>query len=342
MQHQLKKGLLIDKDGTLSEAGYATDLLKAYNRPDIKASKLRIKEWDYFYIQNEKHGIGLTVADNGYMGLLSLALMDFENKKIAVQSKTLPLTLGKLNLSCTTQDGKTVINKKGVVINLDYSKDQTHIKVYWKNFEDKQPLELDVTLSDKPKDSMVLIVPFKDKPHHFYYNQKILAMRAEGTLKYAKKSLRIHRNGLALMDFGRGVWPYKTKWYWGAAQGYCDNQRIGLNIGHGFGDTSKASEDMFFIEGIAHKLSHGQFEWTNDDNNHIDDMKKWRYKTDDGRLNLVFKPLMKRQDNINLGILSSRQDQVFGYYNGKVILDDDTTYDIKDLFGFAERFDNRW
>lgn len=342
MQHKLKKGLLIAQDGRLSEAGYATDLIKAYNRPDIKASKLRIKEWDYFYIHNQKHGIGLTIADNGYMGLLSVAVMDFENKTVKVKHKTLWLTLGKLNLSCTSIDGKTVINEKGVVINLDYGKDKSYIKVYWDNFEAKKPLELDVTLSDKPKDSMVLTVPFKDKPHHFYYNQKILAMRAVGTLKYANTSVHINKNGLAMMDFGRGVWPYKTQWYWGAAQGVQQNQRIALNIGHGFGDTTKASEDMFFVDGVAHKLSHGQFEWTKAEDNTVDLMKKWRYKTTDGRLDVVFEPVLQRQENTNLGLLKSNQNQIFGYYNGTVVLDDHTKYDIKDLFGFAESFVNRW
>ncbi len=342
MQHKLSKGMLLNQDGTLSEAGYHTELIKAYNKGQIKKSKLRIKEWDYFYIQTQKTGLGIVIADNGYMGLISLTFMDYEAQTLHTQSKTLPLTLGKLNLSCTSIDGQTVIHKKNTMFNLNYGKEKSHLKIYWENFEDNHPLEVDVELYDKPQDSMVLTVPFKDKPHHFYYNQKILGMRASGTIKHAGKNIKLDKNSLALMDFGRGVWPYKSTWYWGAAQGYDQTHKIALNIGHGFGDTKHASEDMFFYDGVAHKLSHGQFTYDLDDQGEIEVMKPWQYHTEDNRLKLTFTPLMQRQDHTKFAFLSSRQNQVFGHYNGEVTLDDEKVYEIKDLFGFVERFDNRW
>ena len=79
MQHEIKtKGPLLTPDGTVSEAGYATSLIKEYDRKAIKANKLRIKEWDYYFIGNERYGVALTVADNGYMGLDSISLLDFQ------------------------------------------------------------------------------------------------------------------------------------------------------------------------------------------------------------------------------------------------------------------------
>ena len=67
-QHRFEAGPLLDKNGNLSEPGYATALLKTYDRNAIKASKLRIKEWDYYLITNNRIGIALTIDDNGYMG----------------------------------------------------------------------------------------------------------------------------------------------------------------------------------------------------------------------------------------------------------------------------------
>ena len=73
MQTRLtSKAPLLRDDGTLTSAGYATEPVLAYNRKAIHASKLRVKEWDYYYIGNERNGIALTIADNGYMGLLSI------------------------------------------------------------------------------------------------------------------------------------------------------------------------------------------------------------------------------------------------------------------------------
>ena len=66
-QHKLTSGPLLDKDGNLIEAGYAFNLVRTYNRKDIKTGKSRIKEWDYYYIGDDNFGIALTIDDNSYM-----------------------------------------------------------------------------------------------------------------------------------------------------------------------------------------------------------------------------------------------------------------------------------
>ena len=80
-QNQLGNGKLLNVYGNLNEAGYAFSLVKEYNRKDIKASKFRIKEWDYYYIGNNSFGVAFTIADNSYMALGSVSLLDFVNKK---------------------------------------------------------------------------------------------------------------------------------------------------------------------------------------------------------------------------------------------------------------------
>ena len=54
MQHEVIKWTpLLDEDGNLIEPGYATSMIYDYDRTDIKANKLRIKEWDYYLIYNK-------------------------------------------------------------------------------------------------------------------------------------------------------------------------------------------------------------------------------------------------------------------------------------------------
>ena len=71
MQHLLSAGKLLDEHGHLCEAGYATSLVKEYDRRDIRAAAHRIKEWDYYLVYNNDFGVALTIDDNSYMGLLS-------------------------------------------------------------------------------------------------------------------------------------------------------------------------------------------------------------------------------------------------------------------------------
>lgn len=64
-------------DGKLAECGWATSLLRAYDRDRIKAPKRRIKEWDYYLVNDDEFAVALTVADMGYVGLISASVMDF-------------------------------------------------------------------------------------------------------------------------------------------------------------------------------------------------------------------------------------------------------------------------
>lgn len=69
MEQELSFGPLLDKDGNLSQRGFAYSLIKEYKRKDIKGTKSRIKEWDYYYIADSNYGIALTIDDNSYMVL---------------------------------------------------------------------------------------------------------------------------------------------------------------------------------------------------------------------------------------------------------------------------------
>ena len=80
-QHLLSNGPLLDHNGDLAEAGYAHTLVKGYDRAAIKAPKWRIKEWDYYYVGNKDNGLALTVADNGYMSMDSISLLDFDRNE---------------------------------------------------------------------------------------------------------------------------------------------------------------------------------------------------------------------------------------------------------------------
>ena len=71
-------GPLLNEDGNLAEPGYAFSLVKNYSRKDIKTSKWRIKEWDYYYFGNNEYGVALTIDDNGYMSLSSISFLDFK------------------------------------------------------------------------------------------------------------------------------------------------------------------------------------------------------------------------------------------------------------------------
>ena len=143
------------------------------------------------------------------------------------------------------------------------------------------------------------------------------------------------------LDWGRGVWTYDNTWFWSVAMGEAGGTRFGFNLGYGFGDTSAASENMLFVNGMAHKLSRVTFGIPQKDGRD-DFLKPWRFTSDDGRFEAEFVPQIDRSAKTSLGILMSDQHQVFGVFSGKCRLEGGEELQFSNLSGFAEKVRNKW
>lgn len=343
MQHEIKKKIpLLDSAGNLTEPGYAKKLLPVYNRENVKGGLMRLKEWDYYYVGNNDLGIALTIADNSYMALDSVSFLSFKGKPWQITKSPMRIMpMGKTNLPRTSAEGISTISGKDYTITFDVKGGRRHLTAHMDDFKDGAAIDIDVTLTNEPPESMVICTPF-NKKGHFYYNQKINCLRAEGTVKLGGDTYIFEpESAFGVLDWGRGVWTYKNTWYWGSASGLADGVDFGFNIGYGFGDTSAATENMLFYGGKAHKLSKVKFNIPM--KNGIEDyMAPWRFTSDDGRFELHFSPVIDRASNTDFKVLGSDQHQVFGYFNGVVKLDDGTLVEVKDLLGFAEKVMNKW
>ena len=198
-------------------------------------------------------------------------------------------------------------------------------------------------LSQPPRDAMVIATPFKENEHAFYYNAKLNCMTAEGYFDVGGKRYEFDKKkALGTLDWGRGVWTYKNVWYWGSMQHRLDNgHTIGFNLGYGFGDNSQASENMFFTDGIAHKLGSVTFDIPQKDGKD-DFMKEWAIRDDEDRLFMRFKPMIDRYDAVNALAVSTCQHQVFGEFTGYVRLEDGSLLEFGPCRGFAEKVVNKW
>lgn len=336
-----KETKLLDEKGNLLEAGWANSMLYKYSRNDIKANGLRIKEWDYYLIYNSNYAIALTIADNSYMGLISASVLDFTKPKEKTTSVMTFLPLGKTNFPETSKTGDTKFKNKRVNFEFTNHDGKRKILAEMKNFEDNKDLIAEIELLDEPKESMVIATPF-DKPKHFYLNQKIVGFKAKGYLQVGEDNINFDsKDTFAILDWGRGVWTYKNTWYWSSAVGEIDGNIFGFNLGYGFGNTEKATENMLFYNGKSHKLDKVEFDIPLKDNK-LDFMSKWKFTSSDKRFEATFTPLIDRHAFSSALIISSNQHQVFGYFNGTAILDDGTKIEMHDFLGFAEKVDNKW
>lgn len=340
MQHKLSGGPLLDKKGNLIEAGYAFDLVRQYSRKDIKGLVSRKKEWDYYFICDEEFGVALTIDDNSYMGMASVSVLDFKNKTHITKSYIRWLTFGEIVFPSTSKDGDVFMESRKYSMFFGNKKGKRHLICSMKNLAKGKDFFCDIRLESTSDGSMVIATPFKKK-RHFYYNQKINLLKANGFFRFGDMTHQFKTTSLGVLDWGRGVWTYSNTWYWSSLNANYEGHRIGFNLGYGFGDTSKASENMFFYDKDVYKLEDVKFNIPQNEKGKEEYMKPWTFTSEKGDINLTFVPIIDRYANTNALIIQSLQHQVFGYFSGTIKVEG-KEFKFENLLGFAEKVKNRW
>jgi hypothetical protein len=344
-QHEVTKPQkLLLKNGRIAEPGYAKSLIWEYNRENIKANILRIKEWDYYLVVGKDFAVAFTVSDLGYTAMNSVSLLRFDTPWEHTKTIMKPLPLGKLNLPRTSVAGDVRYQDKHLKIEyLNNGDGNRHILCEIGDFDDGAPFACDIRLEETLSESMVIATPWKENPKRFYYNQKINCMRASGTVRYGDESFEFNpTTDFGTLDWGRGVWTYDNRWYWATGNALINDKPFGFNLGYGFSDRSSASENMIFYDGKAHKLNEVRFMIPLDENRQKEYMKPWEYMSNDGRFEASLIPIIDRQAKINMGVIITDQHQVFGRMNGTCILDDGTELIMKDVLCATEDIRNKY
>lgn len=341
---------LLNEKGNVANPGWAKQSLYSYNRKKIKASALRIKEWDYYCVLASDYGVAITAADNGYMGFFAATVFDFKECTQISDTIMTILPLGKYKLPTSSGSGCLSVKEKGISLNFSIIENKRVLKVDYPLFNNSQGLKIDITLTpatykDDIYDRMVIATPF-NKSRHFYFNEKHNCLFASGTVEFNKKVLTFGKNkddfAMGVLDWGRGVWTYKNTWFWSSLSTIVDGIPFGFNLGYGFGNTQTATENMLFFNGKAHKLDRVVFEIPKNDKGEELFTKPWQFESSDDRLSLRFEPILDRFDDTNVLIIRSNQHQVFGYFTGTAVLDDGKQIKIQKALGFAEKVYNRW
>ncbi|QMV42705.1 DUF2804 domain-containing protein [Cohnella cholangitidis] len=339
MQNQIiNPGDVLGADGALLQKGYSTRAVLRFNRKAIKARPWRIKEWDFYQVSNDDYCLQLTIGHASYVGEISFKLFEFKTGVMHQFSHLLFLPFNRLKLPESADQGDIAFKAKNLFMQFQVYNGGRRLMC--RTGGGKFPtVDIDVRLSQPDPTSLVIATPFDESEKCFYYNHKINCMPAKGVVKIEDKVYRFEpESAFGLLDWGRGVWPFHNEWYWGSGSGWVEGKRFGFNIGYGFGNTSAATENMLFYDGVAHKISHVHFDLAGSGGY----MAKKRFTSDDGRFEMEFTPIYDRYTEAKALFLDNRCHQLFGTFNGKAVLDDGQVIEVKDLVAFAEHAVNNW
>jgi hypothetical protein len=329
---------LLNYDGTLAAWGWSRHPLMEYNRDRLTAEqKKRLKEWDFYSVYNSDYCFEITMANISWMVLITVSLSDyktnenFSNMCILFNTDTLTPPLNPYD--------NEVFDRGGVYSAYTYS---DGIKKLTFDFPESvifgPDIKGEIKIQDDPADdSLATAAPFKETGS-FFYTDKVFAKRASGSVFIKGREYAFSESdSYAVLDWGRGVWPKEFEWGWAVASGEVGGKVLGFNFGFGEEDSSRFVSNAIVYDGVIHKL--GRIEWSY---NKDDIMQPWSFKSKDGRFDIKMECDFDHSQEINLYVYYMKTIQPRGRFSGRVVLDDGTVLEVKDILGFAEHCFQKW
>lgn len=336
-------GPLLDANGRLCQVGWSRQPLLDCNLENARFYRLRalqrfrIKRWDYYALFTPSRFFSATLADLGYAGQVFAYTVDLARGDYHEETLTLPLARG-IQLPRNSTEGVSAFQDHRVRLTFRANPEERSWSMAWPSFEGGKGFAVDVSFRLLPDhESMTIVIPIGQR--RFYYNRKVNCMPAQGWVEYGGQRFEVRpEESLGSLDWGRGVWEYRSFWVWASASGFLpDGRTIGLNLGGGFGDTSAATENAIILKSRLHKLGTVEIRY-----DASDFLRPWRMVSPDGRLDLEFVPFKERLARTNLGVIASEVHQMFGRYYGTAVTDTGERIRLEGLIGFAEEHRARW
>ncbi len=346
---------LLADDGTLLvQGGWARHNVFEYDRTKAQPQK-RGKEWDFYQLSDGKYMLQISVANisiGGYASAVLLELDKAHNRKGKIIT-SMSLFLGGKNKYVLPENGDkpNYFEYNNGKFKCIFDTKATSRKIYFEGPVKGKKFVCDIDMDlFEDHESITIVTPFKKRgkflPTRFFMTMKQNCMPAYGTVKLGDETLYTFKkeDTMCVLDWGRGVWPYRNVWYWGngakmvkGADG--KEHMFGFEITWGIGCEDNATETCLFWDGKAQKIGSVDVE-TFPKGKY---MEPWKFVSEDGRFNLTMTPYYDHHSDMNvLKIVRLHSHQVHGLWNGTVTLDSGEVVEIKDMYAFCEYVENKW
>lgn len=333
---------LLDERGFLKDFGYSYRMVFDYNRNKIKTNLFSLKEWDFYQIKHQDYIIQMTFGHISYAANFSFNIFNIKTGiKISI-SKIKLFPFQSLNMP-EDPDKNTQLFYKDKEFNICFTINNYrrildfNFKGYKEKSQNKIYIEVQIELFNKKDENRIVIVTPFEKKNQFYLNCKENFFNIAGKVNIDDIVFDFDSNDTAVLDWGRGVWPYKHQWFWGNGAAVINNNRFAFNLGWGFGSDGSPKENIYFLNGKPYKIENLKYDI--DLQNY---MNKWHFYDEEGKLDLEMTPIFDNYTKNKLLIVNTKCHQVWGYFNGYVKSDNGKKININNLLAFCEHAINRW
>ncbi len=163
--------------------------------------------------------------------------------------------------------------------------------------------------------------------------------RVSGSVRVGHREYKVDgERDLLLLDYHRASYPWKTQWRWATLgwrmpDGRCATLNLTKNI---IDDERHGNENVLWCGEVLEELANARFEVPADLGGN------WHVGTEDGSVNLEFRPFASRRDSTGAGPVSSAYAQLFGRFYGSVVSGSGERILVEDVVGVVEDHNVRW
>lgn len=288
----------------------------------------RNKRWEYWGFVTPEVIVGLTISSLDYLGVHSIVVVDRRSGAEMIRTALEPLAR---SVELPDRSGTGVARGRAHGLSLSFASSPAGTRV-----EAQGPGVRLVADIGPGAECLAVVVPWSQR--RYQYTVKDLGRPVTGTLHLEGEEIRFGPGdgSFAVLDHGRGKWPYSMTWNWAAGYGEVGGRRVGLQLGGKWTDGTNSTENGLFVDGRLHKI-HEDLTWNYDRTNW---MAPWRVTG--SRVKVALAPFHERAERTNALVIASEIHQCFGVFTGWVLDDSGARIPVDGLVGWAEEARNRW
>ncbi|SEU37437.1 DUF2804 domain-containing protein [Stigmatella erecta] len=309
--------------------------------PTAALKLFKRKRWNYLFAATQEVAALFAVVDLGYGANAFAVAVDLKEKRplCDVSFLGLPRALASvgdrpgagLDVSFRTLGGRLAAWRGE-----DDERYQVEVDIHRARTPGFQPFRWrgELVVAGGPP-ALTVIAPVKNDGL-VNVTQKRGGLLALGSLEVGGRQFRLD-GGVGGLDYTQGYLARHTAWRWAFGAGrLADGTPVGFNFVEGFNEDPQSNENAFWVGDRLYPLARARFTYERKDL-----LEPWRVTTEDGAVDLHFKPIHVHREDKSLRLLVSRFAQPVGLFEGTVRAGGQT-YTLSSVPGVTEDQDMLW
>lgn len=335
-----EKNYLLSPKGLLIQSGRSRQMIYEYDRLAIPPLRrlMRLKERDRYIFGNSKVQIMLSLADYGYIGMVTSAVFNLEERTKKTTVNIIPLSFGITDLPASPEWGDVILRSGGEG-SLDFSKasGKRYIRGRIERFDDVRSLYVNMTAEEPETDAVCSVIGNSAEPESFRMTYKKMAMPVSGSVVYGADTFNLSaEDSFCTLDWERSVLSKGTSSRWLMGQGALEE---GGTVAFSFSvcpSSKKLTDNAVFVNGELYDT--GEVRLSRNDNDGT-----FRLHSPANRIDLIFRPALSCKADAELMRFSLYESELTcGEWNGTIKLGSGKVVEVRNVIGFAEKNHFRW